>query len=380
MASRRWLLRWMLVLMLWLLLPRLRMVEAGFRKQIFKSAPRGWDSTMVIPDDGVYLVSLIVDPCASCFSTLAVYTQRHWKERYLFTAFSSGVYTHAEAAVGLRRLELLYTKTDGKVESASSFSVVYVAELSSYRVTAMNAKYWSAATPVLYTRLLTPDGWNDLKNPDQKTTFSIRTTGMYWVTARPKPWRKSITLSVRIQSEVLFTVYAEEAKPISASGAFRLTAGTTIWTTTQGGVTYEPHTLLSVVYLAGNKKPNTYPFEHLAFTGAYYGKCETGDQALLQFDHVKTNQGYMYVDGYTEIRRTGSYMVSIRPDPESDPTVTVSLYVNGKSYWVIYAERGVPTGATISVFLQAVSYLEVRCRYATTLSAGNIFSVAFIQP
>ena len=372
--------RWLLVLMLWLLLPQMRMVKAGFRTQIFKSAPTGWDSAMVIPDDGVYLVSLIVDPCAGCFSSLAVYTQRHWKERYLFTAFSSGVYTHAEAAIGLRRLELLYTKTNGKVESASSFSVVYVAELSSYHVTAMNAKYWSAATPVLYTRLLSPYGWIDLKNPDKKTTFSIPTTGMYWVTARPKPWRKSIILSVRIQFGVLFTVYAEEAKPVSASGAFRLTSGSTIWTTTQGGGTYEPHTLLSVVYLAGNKKPNTYPFEHLAITATFKEVRRVKAQEVLLFPRVLTNYGYIHVEGYAEIRRTGTYMVSIRPDPETSSLVIVNLYVNGGFSWVIYAEKGIPVGATISLSLQAGSYLEVRNSAGTWLGSGTMFSIAFIQP
>ena len=366
--------------MLWLLLPRLRMVRAGFRKQIFKSAPSGWDSTMVVPDDGVYLVSLIVDPCEGCASSLAVYTQRHWKERYIFTAFSGGIYSHAEAAIGLRRLELLYTKTHGKVESASSFSVVYVAELSSYRVTAMNAKYWSFISPVLYTRQLTPDGWNDLKNPDKKTTFSIPTTGMYWVTARPKPWRKSISLSVRIKSKVLFTVYAEQAKPVSTSGAFRLTAGSTIWTVTQGGVTYEPHTLLSVVYLAGNKKPNTYPFEHLAFTATYEKIRRVKAQEVLLFPCVLTNYGDIHVEGYTEIRRTGTYMVSVRPDPETDTLVIVNLYVNGGFYWVIYAEKGVPVGATISLSLQVGSYLEVRNSAGTWLGRGTMFSIAFIQP
>ena len=86
----------------------------------------------------------------------------------------------------------------------------------------------------------------------------------------------------------------------------------------------------------------------------------------------------IYIDGYTEIRRTGSYMVSIRPDPES--TTLVNLFVNGRFYWAIYAQKGVPVGVTISLSLQVGSYLEVRNAKATTLGSGTMFSIAFIQP
>ena len=372
--------RWPSVLMLWLLLPRLRMVRAGFRKQIFKSAPSGWDSTMVVPDDGVYLVSLVVDPCEGCASSLSVYTQRHWKERYIFTAFSGGIYSHAEAAIGLRRLELLYTKTHGKVESASSFSVVYVAELSSYRVTAMNAKYWSFISPVLYTRQLTPDGWNDLKNPDKKTTFSIPTTGMYWVTGNVLPDHdKSIIAMVCNGPRRLLTLFVEQIKQVSTSGAFRLTAGSTIFMATKGG-SYQTTTFLSAVYLAGNKKPNTYPFEHLAFTAKMQEKQIMSLKLVIDFKRVLTNYGYMYIEGYTEIRRTGSYMVSLRPDPENFKEMKVSLFINGKFHWTVYAQQHVPVGVTISLLLKAGSYLEVRSSDEALHGDGSMYSIAFIQP
>ena len=73
-------------------------------------------------------------------------------------------------------------------------------------------------------------------------------------------------------------------------------------------------------------------------------------------------------------------MVSIRPDPESTTLVIVNLYVNGRFYWVIYAQKGVPVGVTISLSLQVGSYLEVRNAKATTLGSGTMFSIAFIQP
>ena len=86
-------------------------------------------------------------------------------------------------------------------------------------------------------------------------------------------------------------------------------------------------------------------------------------QEVPQFKRVLTDYGSMYVDvdvdvdGYTEIRRTGCYMVSIRPDSESTTVVIVTLYVNGTFYWAIYTEEGMPVGATISLSLQVGSYL-----------------------
>ena len=73
-------------------------------------------------------------------------------------------------------------------------------------------------------------------------------------------------------------------------------------------------------------------------------------------------------------------MISARPDPQSASIVIMTLYVNGKFCWGLYAEEGVPVGATISLSLQAGSYLEVRSRTATTLGSGTMFSIAFIQP
>ena len=240
---------------------------------------------------------------------------------------------------------------------------------------------WTDRNPVTYTNMLMPIGWTSVKPVDKQTTFSVSTTGMYWVTARPNPYPGNpVTLKVKIGSKILFTVYSEKAKSVSASGAFHLKKYDTIWMVTQGGVTYEPQTLLSAVYLAGNKKPNTYPFEHLAFTAKYDKPLHSAAKEVLQFKHVLTDYGYMYIDGYTEIRRTGSYMVSIRPDPESASLVIVTFYLNGKLYWVVYAEEGIPVGATICIFLKVGSYLEVRSEKATTLGDGSMFSIAFLQP
>ena len=84
---------------------------------------------------------------------------------------------------------------------------------------------------------------------------------------RAKPSSKPLIMTVMSGSRSLLTIYAEKAKAVSASGAFRLKPAY-LWMATQGG-TYEPQTLLSAVCLTGNRKPKTYHFEHLAFTGMY---------------------------------------------------------------------------------------------------------------
>ena len=88
----------------------------------------------------------------------------------------------------------------------------------------------------------------------------------------------------------------------------------------------------------------------------------------------------MYVDGYTEIRRTGFYMVCLRPDPEKLEEVMTTLYVNGTMYWTVHAQQRVPVGVTISLQLQVGSYLEVRARNEALYGDGALYSIAFIQP
>ena len=375
MASTRWLLLLMLGPLPWL-----QMVKSGFSVQRFANVAN-WNPSVIIPKDGVYLISVIVDPYLRSNLTLPLYCQCQGKERFFFSAHGEAIYSHAEVATILRKNDKVFLKKPGEtIEAASSLSVVYVGELNTFYITVMNGLFWSDKNPVQYTSNLTPNGWTRLKDPETQTTFTVTTTGMYWVTARPKPYKKPITMDVRVGSNNLFKVFAEKARSVSTSGAFYLKSGSNIRAVTQGGVIYEPQTLLSAVYLAGNKKPNTYPFEHLAFTARFDSTRRVVAKELLQFKHVLTNNGYIYVDGYTEIRRTGSYMVSVRPDPESTTLVIVSLYVNGTFYWAIYAEEGVPVGATISLSLQVGSYLEVRNVKATTLGGGTMFSIAFIQP
>ena len=370
--------RWLLVLMLWLL-PRLQMVKSGYSVQKFKT-DKTWDSPVVIPKDGVYLVSLICSPCKGCKGTLEVYCLCRGQVLYIVQAPITGIYTHAEVAVGLKKSDKLFLNANrAKVEAASSLSVVYVAELNSFYITALNSRLTSRS-PVTYTFQLRPDGWLWLKDADKKTTFNVPATGMYWVIGHARPLSKSLILTVRSGPKDLFFVYGEKVKPVSTSGAFRLTAGSTILMVTHGGVTYQAGTSLSVVYLAGNKKPNTYPFEHLAFTAKMQEKQIMSLKLVIDFKRVLTNYGYMYIEGYTEIRRTGSYMISLRPDPESASLVTTNLYINGKVYWLIFAQQGVPTGATISLELQVGSYLHVKSSTYSTYGSGTMFSVAFIQP
>ena len=376
MASTRRLLE----LMLWLL-PWLQMVKSGY--SIFKYKPyKNWDMPVVIPKDGVYLVSATADPCDGCSLSLQVQCRCEGKDVLIVEAFAKGIYSHAEVAVALRIYDRLYLQTgSAKVENASSFSVVYVGGLNTFYIT-VKGGFYSDRSPVTYTYQHTPKGWIEMKDAYKKTTFSVPSTGIYWVTGHIRPHRKSITMTVRSGSNDLFHVYGEKVKIVSTSGAFRLTAGSTIWAVTQGHLTYQPGTLLSVVYLVANEEANTYPFKHLAFTARTQENRLWWDEQVMDFKNVLTDYGYLYLEGYTEIRRTGSYMVSLRPDPDASaaPLEIPVLYVNGRPHWVIFAQQGVPIGTTISINLQAGSYLFVKSLTFSIYETGTMFSIAFIQP
>ena len=120
--------RWLLLLMLWLL-PWLQMVKSAFLIQKFASV-RNWDS-VVIPKDGVYLISVIADPCKGCVLTVQVSCKCHGGERFILIAIADRIYSHAEVAAGLKKNDELFMKINGEFEAASSLSVVYVAELNS---------------------------------------------------------------------------------------------------------------------------------------------------------------------------------------------------------------------------------------------------------
>ena len=215
--------RWLLLLMLWLL-PWLQMVKSGFSIQRFKTT-KTWDSTVIIPKDGVYLVSVIADPCNGCSLSLQVYCRCEGKETFIVQASAKDIVSHAEVAVALRIYNRLYVKKGpAKAEAGSSLSVVYVAGLNSFYITAKNGVS-SSRSPIAFTCKHTPNGWSRLRDPDKRTTFTLPRTGMYWVTANIRPCSDPIVGTVQIGSENLFNIYAEKVKAVSNSGPFRFTAG-----------------------------------------------------------------------------------------------------------------------------------------------------------
>ena len=199
--------------------------------------PNKVTAAQVIPKDGVYLISVIADPSKGCVLTLQVSCKCHEGERFILIAIADRIYSHAEVAAGLMKNDELFMKIKGEFEAASSLSVVYVAELNrEFYFTAKNMR--TDRNHVTYTNMLMPIGWTNVKSVDKQTTFSLSSTGMYWVTARPNPYTGNpVTLKVKTGSKILFTVYSEKAKSVSASGAFHLRKYDTIWMVTQGGVT-----------------------------------------------------------------------------------------------------------------------------------------------
>ena len=141
--------RWLVVLMLWLL-PWLQMVKSGFSVQRY-SSNKNWGS-VVIPKDGVYLISVIADPCKGCVLTVQVSCKCHGGERFILIAIADRIYSHAEVAAGLKKNDKLFLKIRGKVEEASSLSVVYVAAPTSFYYTAKNERR-TGRNPITYTNM-----------------------------------------------------------------------------------------------------------------------------------------------------------------------------------------------------------------------------------
>ena len=138
--------------------------------------------------------------------------------------------------------------------------------------------------------------------------------------------------------------------------------------------------MLSFVYLEGNRKPHTSPDEHIAFTGTLTNKLQTSYRHLIPFKDHLTNYGRLYTnDGHFTIRRSGSYMISLRADPPENVFAIFDLSVNGRFTWRSYSKMGVASGQTISLVLKANDKLMVLSHLTHMFETGTLFSIAFLR-
>ena len=178
MACWRWL------LLLWQL-SWFHMGESGFTS--FKRSDQpGWKN-VTIPADGIYIVSLTADAYYGYRprTHIKVSLRRPHLMLGYFITYATDIVSHTEAAVALKQNDTLTLAVSGRAHAATSFSVAYVSGLDGHYTTVVTT---SASNSVLlqFNMQLTANSWSGLSG-NQASSFSVPTTGMYWVTARVMP-------------------------------------------------------------------------------------------------------------------------------------------------------------------------------------------------
>ena len=359
------------------------MAESGFTS--FKRYGRpGWNN-VAIPANGIYIVGVTADSSYGsrppAHIRVSLWDPPHFLLDY-FIIYASDIVGHAEVAVPLKQNDTLTLFVHGKVHAVTSFSVAYVSGLDGhYTTVAMTSPSNSAL--LHFDMELGAIHWRGLTG-NQMSSFSVPTTGMYWVTARVVPI--SIDVVIRVETEnstsnrMLFDVWGEKGRSVSCSGAFRLSAGTVVKVKTTIRATYTSGTMMSFVYLEGNRKLYTGPDEHIAFTGTVKKNLWNNNHRLIPFLHHLTNYGRLHVpDGAISIRKSGSYMISLRSDPPANATTKIDVLVNGLFKWRFISRMGVPSGQTISLVLKAKDQIKVINHMTHYFENGTLFSIAFLR-
>ena len=299
-----------------------------------------------------------------------------------FTSLAMDIVSHAEAAIALKENDTLNLYVHGWTQGTTSFSVAYVTGLDGHYTMVVTTSASNSAL-LNFNMQMADNSWSKLSG-NQSSSFSVPTTGMYWVTARVVP--VSIDVVIRVTTEnsmstrILFNVYGEKYRAVSCSGAFHLSAGSVVKAKNPVTGTYGEDTLLSFVYLEGNGKPHTGPDEHIAFTGTLTSKLQRGHHQVVPFPGHLTNYGRLYTNnGSITIHRSGSYMISLRADPPADVPAELLLVINHKIRWISYSEEGVPSGQTIPMMLEANDTLVVITYNTPVLETGSLFSIAFLR-
>ena len=147
-----------------------------------------------------------------------------------------------------------------------------------------------------------------------------------------------------------------------------------------GRATYVADTLLSFVYLKGNRKPYTAPDGRIAFTGSLTEVLLPDYDGILPFPSHRTDYGGLYASGRNfTIRRSGTYMISVRAVSPPNAAAFLEVTINDKFTGISLMDAGVPSGQTFPVHLDANDTLKVLTRNSLILEAGTLFSVALLS-
>ena len=374
MACWRWL------LLLWQL-SWFHMGESGFTSFMISYHPG--QNKVTVPADGIYVVSVSVDSCYGCRPVLdaRVTLRRPGFSLDFFTVYAMDIVSNAQAAVALKKNDTLTLAVYGSMKDPDSFSVAYVSGLDGHYTTVVTTSPSNSAL-LHFNKQLTANSWSGLSG-NQASSVSGPTTGMYWGTARVVPVSSvfmTVTTENSTSTRILFDVFANKSRSVSCSGAFRLSAGSVVKAKNPFTATYATDTMLSFVYLEGNRKPYTGRDEYIAFTGFLTSKLQYKQSQIVPFPDHRTNYGRLYAnDGHVTIRRSGSYIVSLRPAPPAEASAVFDLFVNGRLKWKSSSKMGIPSGQTVSMVLNAKDTLKVLSQKTSIIETRSLFSIAFLR-
>ena len=383
----------LLVVALWLLAVT-QMGEAGFATVVDPLTRTPW-VTPPIPQTGTYMVSLRAGrgtpPLFVTLSRGSLAGNNPLVARQkvcLFRVMSHSRITHAEVAVALHEgdtLTVSMSSPSSDLPKAAFFSYAYVSpSIHGHFVTARHNNAATGISRLLFLKQLhTLRGWR----PIWKYTFDVTTSGVYWVTVRTDPASGVGTLYLEAKcnggSNILCIAYGEKLTPVSCSAAYYLAEGCTIQVDLNPSDTSGWASILSFVYLEGNRKPNTSPYNNIAFTGCFnHHRTHFNRGNEIPFENVLQDSGQLRKGTAFHISRSGSYMVSLTPDPYIINTAELILYLvvnrQGPTFYA-YAQDGVMTGQTIALHLVSGDTVSVRCQ-GGVYERGSMFSIAFLQP
>ena len=359
------------------------MAESDFTSTRMTYGPS--ENTKSVSKDGIYIVSASVG-CYSCRPAphARVTLRRRGYSLVLFSVFAEDISSNVVAAIALKQNDELTLVAYGIFVEPQFFSVAYVSDLNGHYTTVVTTSV-SNSYLLHFDMQLAANSWNSVSG-NQSSSFSVPTTGMYWVAATVVPISKDVTIRVTTENStsarILFNVYGEKYRSGSCSGAFYLSAGSVVKAKNLLKTTYTEDTILSFVYLQGNRKPDTGRDEHIAFTGIVTSELNhKEDHKVISFPGHLTNYGRLYTnDGYIIIRRSGSYIISQRTNPPTDAITRVKLVINGKPKYTFTSQIGVPSAETVVLDMKANDTFKFISEKTRIFQPGTLLSVAFLQP
>ena len=339
--------------------------------------PWKWNTNATVPKDGIYVFSLRADPLGWNKDQMF---DLEINGNNVFSAIAKGLKSSATAAVPVMAGDNVTVV--GVCQGDAALSVAFVSPLTSAYTTAMSGATSIGVKPVSFQKKLTAEGWESI---DTVTSFTVPTTGIYWVAARPVPGTGTTLVDVMNGQERLFTVCAETTtyektgKAVSTSAAFHLMTGSTLelklrshsrWVTAK--------TMLSFVHLVGNQQP--YAGNHyIAFTGRPASNKDYSSSSNIAFERATTDYGGLYSNKVITIPIGGVYLISLRPDPKYCYPLSLKLHVNSdpEPKWIAYSELST---SGQSVALKFVKGDTLSVRTWGRVESDSLWSVAFVQP